>query len=180
MGTQQQHQLEQDDQLEYQRDHHASEAGLVQGLRKDDLELEALDPKKKTKYEEEEEEEKENLGLEEELSVERIFEKQTVPSWKEQLTVRAFFISLVLSVLFSVIVMKLNLTTGIIPSLNVSAGLLGFFFVRTWTKFLDRCGLLKQPFTRQENTVIQTCVVASSGIAFSGIYLSIISRLYLF
>ncbi|KAF3432288.1 hypothetical protein FNV43_RR27027 [Rhamnella rubrinervis] len=32
---------------------------------------------------------------------------------------------------------------------------------------LEKCGLLKQPFTRQENTVIQTCVVASSGIAFS-------------
>ncbi|CBI35280.3 unnamed protein product, partial [Vitis vinifera] len=64
--------------------------------------------------------------------------------------------------------MKLNLTTGIIPSLNVSAGLLGFFFVSVWTKFLDKSGLLKQPFTRQENTVIQTCVVASSGIAFSG------------
>ncbi|KAG6659102.1 hypothetical protein CIPAW_03G009700 [Carya illinoinensis] len=28
--------------------------------------------------------------------------------------------------------------------------------------------MLRQPFTRQENTVIQTCVVASSGIAFSG------------
>lgn len=27
--------------------------------------------------------------------------------------------------------------------------------------------MLKQPFTRQENTVIQTCIVASSGIAFS-------------
>ncbi|KAJ4867269.1 putative metal-nicotianamine transporter YSL8 [Raphanus sativus] len=64
--------------------------------------------------------------------------------------------------------MKLNLTTGIIPSLNVSAGLLGFFFVKTWTKMLHKSGLLKQPFTRQENTVIQTCVVASSGIAFSG------------
>ncbi|CDP01725.1 unnamed protein product [Coffea canephora] len=64
--------------------------------------------------------------------------------------------------------MKLNLTTGIIPSLNVSAGLLGFFFVKTWTKFLEKSGLLKQPFTRQENTVIQTCVVATSGIAFSG------------
>ncbi|XP_043695228.1 probable metal-nicotianamine transporter YSL7 isoform X2 [Telopea speciosissima] len=64
--------------------------------------------------------------------------------------------------------MKLNLTTGIIPSLNVSAGLLGFFFVKTWTKFLEKTGWLKQPFTRQENTVIQTCVVASSGIAFSG------------
>ncbi|XP_043715770.1 probable metal-nicotianamine transporter YSL7 [Telopea speciosissima] len=64
--------------------------------------------------------------------------------------------------------MKLNLTTGIIPSLNVSAGLLGFFFVKTWTKLLQKFGFLKQPFTRQENTVIQTCVVASSGIAFSG------------
>ncbi|XP_047334050.1 probable metal-nicotianamine transporter YSL7 [Impatiens glandulifera] len=101
-------------------------------------------------------------------SVERIFEVLEVPSWKQQLTVRAFIISFILSILFTFIVMKLNLTTGIIPSLNISAGLLGFFFVKTWTKFLDKSGLLRQPFTRQENTVIQTCVVASSGIAFSG------------
>ncbi|XP_059454550.1 probable metal-nicotianamine transporter YSL7 [Corylus avellana] len=103
-----------------------------------------------------------------ELSVERLFENQEVPSWRKQLTVRAFVVSFVLSILFSFIVMKLNLTSGIIPSLNVSAGLLGFFFVQTWTKLLRKSGLLKQPFTRQENTVIQTCVVASSGIAFSG------------
>jgi uncharacterized oligopeptide transporter (OPT) family protein len=102
------------------------------------------------------------------LSVERVFENQEVPSWRNQLTLRAFVVSFVLSILFSFIVMKLNLTTGIIPSLNVSAGLLGFFFIKTWTKFVERSGLLKQPFTRQENTVIQTCVVASSGIAFSG------------
>nr|CAD1843632.1 unnamed protein product [Ananas comosus var. bracteatus] len=56
----------------------------------------------------------------------------------------------------------------IIPSLNVSAGLLGFFFVKTWTAALDKAGLLKTPFTRQENTVIQTCVVAAYDIAFSG------------
>ncbi|KAK9925646.1 hypothetical protein M0R45_022917 [Rubus argutus] len=105
---------------------------------------------------------------EEELSVERLFEKQQVPSWTRQLTMRAFAISCALSVLFSVIVMKLNLTTGIIPSLNVSAGLLGFFLVSTWTKILTKCGFIAQPFTRQENTVIQTCIVASSGIAFSG------------
>ncbi|KAL3630150.1 putative metal-nicotianamine transporter ysl5 [Castilleja foliolosa] len=93
-----------------------------------------------------------NLGPEEEEendkkneSIERIFDDKEVPSWK-----------------------KLNLTTGIIPSLNVSAELLGFFFVKTWTKFLEKSGFLKQPFTRQENTVIQTCVVASSDIAFSG------------
>ncbi|KAH9724942.1 putative metal-nicotianamine transporter YSL5 [Citrus sinensis] len=103
----------------------------------------------------------------EEFSVERAFDGKEVPSWRKQLTIRAFVVSFVLSVLFTFIVMKLNLTTGIIPSLNVSAGLLGFFFVKTWTKFLENSRILRQPFTRQENTVIQTCVVASSGIAFS-------------
>lgn len=101
-------------------------------------------------------------------SVERIFEGTAVPPWQKQLTFRAFVVSFVLGILFTFIVMKLNLTTGIIPSLNVSAGLLGFFFVKTWATFLEKSGLLKQPFTRQENTVIQTCVVATSGIAFSG------------
>jgi hypothetical protein len=102
------------------------------------------------------------------LSVERAFADQAVPSWREQLTVRAFVVSFFLAIMFSVIVMKLNLTTGIIPSLNVSAGLLGFFFVRLWTAAIERVGLLRQPFTRQENTVIQTCVVAAYDIAFSG------------
>ncbi|KAJ8752163.1 hypothetical protein K2173_003771 [Erythroxylum novogranatense] len=101
-------------------------------------------------------------------SIEKLFEEKVVPAWQNQLTVRALSVSFVLGVLFSFIVMKLNLTTGIIPSLNVSAGLLGFFFVKTWTKLLQKARFLKQPFTRQENTVIQTCVVATSGIAFSG------------
>ncbi|KAK1439272.1 hypothetical protein QVD17_05088 [Tagetes erecta] len=101
-------------------------------------------------------------------TIERIFETKEVPPWQSQLTLRAFVVSFILGILFTFIVMKLNLTTGIIPSLNVSAGLLGFFFVKTWTKFLNKSGMLKQPFTRQENTVIQTCVVATSGIAFSG------------
>lgn len=110
---------------------------------------------------EEEEESKES-------SIEEIFSTKEVPPWQKQVTLRALVVSFVLSILFTFIVMKLNLTTGIIPSLNVSAGLLGFFFVKTWTKFLEKFGMLRQPFTRQENTVIQTCVVASSGIAFSG------------
>ncbi|KAF3794965.1 putative metal-nicotianamine transporter [Nymphaea thermarum] len=103
-----------------------------------------------------------------EVSMESRFEDEVVLPWKEQLTFRAFVVSFILGTLFSVIVMKLNLTTGIIPSLNVAAGLLGFFFVKTWTKLLEKVGILRQPFTRQENTVIQTCVVACSGIAFSG------------
>ncbi|PUZ48101.1 hypothetical protein GQ55_7G218700 [Panicum hallii var. hallii] len=98
-------------------------------------------------------------------SIERVFESEPVPSWREQVTPRALAVSLLLAVVFSLIVMKLSLTTGIIPSLNVSAGLLGFFFLRVWTASIKNPG---RPFTRQENTVVQTCVVAAYGIAFSG------------
>ncbi|KAJ1273448.1 hypothetical protein BS78_06G281300 [Paspalum vaginatum] len=115
--------------------------------------------------EDDEEEEEEEEGE----SVERVFEGQAVPGWREQVTARALAVSALLGAMFSVIVMKLNLTTGIIPSLNVSAGLLGFFLLTSWTKLLHRAGLAGvRPFTRQENTVVQTCVVACSGIAFSG------------
>ncbi|EXC45314.1 putative metal-nicotianamine transporter YSL7 [Morus notabilis] len=98
---------------------------------------------------------------------EEAFVDTAVPPWTKQITVRSMVTSLVLSVVFNFIVCKLNLTTGVIPSLNVAAGLLGFAVVKGYTAVLDKAGLLKQPFTRQENTVIQTCVVASSGIAFS-------------
>lgn len=93
---------------------------------------------------------------------------EEVPEWKEQITIRGLVVSAVLGSLFCIITHKLNLTVGIIPSLNVAAGLLGFFFVRTWTGFLSKIGLFTKPFTRQENTVIQTCVVACYGLAFSG------------
>ncbi|KZV47027.1 hypothetical protein F511_16414 [Dorcoceras hygrometricum] len=104
---------------------------------------------------------------EEEAAMEKAFVDTAVPSWRQQITIRSMLTSLVLSLVFNVIVCKLNLTTGVIPSLNVAAGLLGFAMVKSWTVLVEKCGLLKQPFTRQENTVIQTCVVASSGIAFS-------------
>ncbi|KAI3982236.1 hypothetical protein MKX01_024953 [Papaver californicum] len=119
---------------------------------------------------------------EEELTIEEIFEAKEVPSWGSQLTGRSLFVSAVLGILFTFIVMKLNVTTGIIPSLNVAAGLLGFFFIKAWIYLVSEFGLSEkfprifssQPFTRQENTVIQTCVVAISGIAFSSGYASYI------
>ncbi|XP_059449753.1 probable metal-nicotianamine transporter YSL6 isoform X1 [Corylus avellana] len=95
-------------------------------------------------------------------------EPDRVPEWREQITVRGLAVSAVLGTLFCIITHKLNLTVGIIPSLNVAAGLLGFFFVKSWTSFLSKLGLSIKPFTRQENTVIQTCVVACYGLAFSG------------
>ncbi|KAK4484060.1 hypothetical protein RD792_011279 [Penstemon davidsonii] len=100
-------------------------------------------------------------------AMEKAFDNTEVPSWRNQLTFRAAVTSFLLSLVFNVIVCKLNLSTGVIPSLNVAAGLLGFAMIKTWTVLIEKCGLLKQPFTRQENTVIQTCIVASSGIAFS-------------
>ncbi|KAF8390676.1 hypothetical protein HHK36_025203 [Tetracentron sinense] len=93
---------------------------------------------------------------------------EEIPPWKDQITIRGFVASALLGTLFCIITHKLNLTVGIIPSLNVAAGLLGFFFVKSWTGFLSKLGFSITPFTKQENTVIQTCVVACYGLAFNG------------
>ncbi|GAY57997.1 hypothetical protein CUMW_183700 [Citrus unshiu] len=93
---------------------------------------------------------------------------QPIPEWKDQITIRGLVASAIMGTLFCIITHKLNLTVGIIPSLNVAAGLLGFFLVKSWTSFLSKLGFSIKPFTRQENTVIQTCVVACYGLAFSG------------
>ncbi|ERN06309.1 probable metal-nicotianamine transporter YSL6 isoform X1 [Amborella trichopoda] len=93
---------------------------------------------------------------------------EEIQPWQDQITVRSLFVGAILGVLFCVIIIKLDLTVGIIPTLNVAAGLLGFFFIKTWTDFLSHLGIWTTPFTKQENTVIQTCIVACSGIASAG------------
>lgn len=105
---------------------------------------------------------------EKEFSVEELFASTEVPPWWKQITMRGLFVSLLLGFVFSIITLKLSLTTGIIPSLNISAGLLGFFFLKSFTQILSKLNISHTPFTRQENTVIQTCVVACYGLAFSG------------
>ena len=119
-----------------------------------------------------------NVAESESAAMERVFTTKEVPSWRKQITVRAIVTSFLLSIIFNFIVCKINLTTGVVPSLNVAAGLLGFAIIKAWTELLSKCGFLKQPFTRQENTVIQTCVVASSGIAFSSTLISLLNKLY--
>ncbi|KAG9452612.1 hypothetical protein H6P81_005516 [Aristolochia fimbriata] len=91
-----------------------------------------------------------------------------VPPWSEQVTARGLFASLVIGVLYSIIVMKLVLSTGLVPALNVSAALLAFVLVRTWTRVLNKIGFTSHPFTRQENTIVQTCAVACYSIAQGG------------
>ncbi|KAH0978727.1 hypothetical protein GBA52_005904 [Prunus armeniaca] len=88
--------------------------------------------------------------------------------WTRQITIRGLAASIVIGTIYSVIVMKLNLTTGLVPNLNVSAALLAFVFIRTWTKLLQKAGIVSTPFTRQENTIIQTCAVACYSIAVGG------------
>ncbi|KAJ3680121.1 hypothetical protein LUZ60_016399 [Juncus effusus] len=95
-------------------------------------------------------------------------EFRRLPPWSKQITVRGLVASFFIGVMYSVIVMKLNLTTGLVPTLNVSAALLAFVFLRSWTKVLSKVGIVAAPFTRQENTVVQTCAVACYSIAVGG------------
>ncbi|XAR71600.1 hypothetical protein NMG60_11017954 [Bertholletia excelsa] len=91
-----------------------------------------------------------------------------LPPWTKQITIRGIIASILIGIIYSVIVMKLNLTTGLVPNLNVSAALLAFVFMRTWTKLIQKAGIVSAPFTRQENTIIQTCAVACYSIAVGG------------
>lgn len=65
-------------------------------------------------------------------------------------------------------VCRLAFTVGIIPSLNIAAGLLGFVTVKSFTALMMKLNWSKTPFTQQENTVVQTTVVAAYSLAFSG------------
>lgn len=91
-----------------------------------------------------------------------------IQPWSSQLTIRGLVASLIIGVMYSIIVMKLNLTTGLVPTLNVSAALLSFVLLRSWTKMLHKFGVVVAPFTPQENTVVQTCAVACYSISVGG------------
>ncbi|CAN6273680.1 unnamed protein product [Urochloa humidicola] len=107
-------------------------------------------------------------------AADRLGEEERVPPWREQVTVRGLVAALLIGFVYTVIVLKLALTTGIIPTLNVSAALLAFLALRGWTRAFGRirlglgAGGAPRPFTRQENTVVQTCAVACYTMAFGG------------
>jgi hypothetical protein len=95
-------------------------------------------------------------------------EAERLQPWREQVTVRGMVAALLIGFVYMVIVMKLSLTTGLIPTMNVSAALLAFLGLRGWARALERLGIASRPFTRQENTVVQTCAVACYTIGFAG------------
>lgn len=118
--------------------------------------------------------EEKKLEIEKEKEVESQVEVADTESkpWKEQITVRGLVVSTVLGIIYSIIAMKLNLSAGIVPNFNVSAALLAFLFVRSWNKVLHKAGFISKPFTRQENTIIQTCAVSCYSIAVHGMYIN--------
>ncbi|EFN55181.1 hypothetical protein CHLNCDRAFT_57961 [Chlorella variabilis] len=77
-----------------------------------------------------------------------------LPPWRSTITPRALLIGAVLGAAFSIISLKLGLTTGVIPSLNIAAGLLGYFFLGGLSKFLAALKIGGQPMTRQEDVVV--------------------------
>lgn len=94
---------------------------------------------------------------------------QATCPWREQLTVRGVAVAAALGALLCVVIHRLNLTVGVIPALNVASGLLAFFLAAAWRAAAGWLGFGRgPPFTRQENTVIQTCAIACAGLAFSG------------
>ena len=50
---------------------------------------------------------------------------------------------------FSIIVHKLNLTTGVIPSLGMAIALVNFFTVNIWNKVLSKMRIGTLPFSPQ-------------------------------
>jgi hypothetical protein len=110
-------------------------------------------------------EEEEHEGT---ISTERAFEADPIPSLSETITPRSLVVSLILGVGLSAVAMKISLNSGFLPPLTIPAGLVGFYLSRAWVRALDCFDVPHLPFTRQENTVIQTCVVACSAITFSG------------
>ncbi|KAJ8760785.1 hypothetical protein K2173_021823 [Erythroxylum novogranatense] len=116
--------------------------------------------------EEQEVERSEREDLEE--TRDQLEDLKRIAPWTKQITIRGVIASILIGIIYSVIVMKLNLTTGLVPNLNVSAALLAFVFLRTWTQLLHKAGIVSAPFTRQENTIVQTCAVACYSIAVGG------------
>lgn len=119
--------------------------------------------------EERSEREIERDGMEEEQQMDSESHSwKKIPPWNQQITIRGLVASAIIGIIYCIIIMRISLTTGLSPNLNVSVALLAFIFIQSWTKILEKTSFSSVPFTRQENTMIQTCAVACYSIAISG------------
>lgn len=109
-----------------------------------------------------------NNNLPDKGSVEQMFERMEVPKWTEQLTPRAFVVSLGLGFLVTYLSMKMTLQLGESLSFSLFLGPLAFVMLKFLTTIMDHMAILKVPFTRQENAVVHACLLACTSIALNG------------
>ncbi|KAF0693714.1 Aste57867_15354 [Aphanomyces stellatus] len=81
-----------------------------------------------------------------------------------QITVKALFVGTIVGAFLSVLGMYYGLKVGVVPSLNVLAGVGGFML----TQWLVKVNIFHGYFSVQENVVIQTCAVACYSLASQG------------
>ncbi|RRT65117.1 hypothetical protein B296_00038555 [Ensete ventricosum] len=93
---------------------------------------------------------------------------EEIPPWEEQITVRGVVVGAMLGTFFCIVEHHFNLRVGLAPSINLAAGLLSYFFISLWTRTLSSLGFKVTPFTKQENTMVQTSIVTCYVLAFSG------------
>ncbi|KAK3276314.1 hypothetical protein CYMTET_15600 [Cymbomonas tetramitiformis] len=86
--------------------------------------------------------------------------------WRDQISLRGCMLGTVLGFAMSIITLKLSLSTGVIPSLNIAAGMLGYVGMNSYCRCVTRCAGIAMNLTKQEITVVQTYTVAMSGCAF--------------
>lgn len=67
--------------------------------------------------------------------------------WCEQ--VRSVVLAVIFGSVFSIIIHKLNLTSGVIPSMGMAIALINFFSVQSWNALLKRFNINTLPFTPQ-------------------------------
>ena len=70
---------------------------------------------------------------------------------------RSVVLGAIYGAVFSIIVHKLNLTTGVIPSLGMSIALIDFFTVKLWNGMLAKMNFGVFPFTPQVSSLALSC-----------------------
>uniref|UniRef100_A0A3B5ZT58 Uncharacterized protein n=1 Tax=Triticum aestivum TaxID=4565 RepID=A0A3B5ZT58_WHEAT len=100
-------------------------------------------------------------------SVERAFEKQPLPGLWEQVTPRAVIVSVVLSIVFGFVILKIHMSTGVVPGMNMAVSVLSFTLLKWFVSLVRTCGLSTSPFTRQENLLVLTTVVTVINLAIT-------------
>ena len=71
--------------------------------------------------------------------------------------VRSVVLGAIFGAVFSIIVHKLNLTSGVIPSMGMAMALINFFTVQTWNAALRALRINTLPFTPQARCVTVPC-----------------------